>query len=242
MAKAQQIVSLARFLREKSKIRVRQPLRRILLPVDSPQERRDIQAVADIIKEEINIKEIEFVTDETSAIVSKRAKANFKSIGKKFGKSTQKVANAIKDLPTKEVSKLIGDSQYKLQIDGEEFLITLEDVEIFSEDIEGWLVASENGITVALDTALDEDLLREGIAREFINRIQNLRKSSGFEVTDRIDIFVSADENIQNALSAKSDYIKNETLAENIEFVSNQSDFEKIDIEEAIVFVKILKK
>ncbi|HPP38977.1 MAG TPA: isoleucine--tRNA ligase [Candidatus Kapabacteria bacterium] len=242
MAKAQQIVSLARFLREKSKIRVRQPLRRVLLPVDSPQERRDIQAVADIIKEEINIKEIEFVTDETSAIVSKRAKANFKSIGKKFGKSTQKVANAIKDLPSKEVNKLIGDSQYKLQIDGEEFLITLEDVEIYSEDIEGWLVASENGVTVALDTALDEDLICEGIAREFINRIQNLRKSSGFEVTDRIDIFVSAADNIKNALSAKSDYIKNETLAENIEFVDDKSDFEKIDIDEAIVFVKILKK
>lgn len=242
MEKAQKIVSLARSLREKSKIRVRQPLRRILLPVDTPQERRDIQAVADIIKDELNIKDIEFVTDETASIVSKRAKANFKSIGKKFGKSTQKVANAIKDLPSKEVNKLIADSQYKLNIDGEEFLILLEDVEIYSEDIEGWLVATENGITVALDTALDEELLQEGIAREFINRIQNLRKSSGFEVTDRIEIFVSADEKTKNALIAKADYIKNETLAEKIEFCNKQSDFEEIDIEEAIISVKIQKK
>ncbi len=242
MTVAQRIVSLARFLREKSKIRVRQPLRRILLPVDTPQERRDIQAVIDVIKEEINIKDIEFVTDETSSIVSKRAKANFKTIGKKFGKVTQKVANAIKEMASKDVNSLIISGSFKLQIDGESYEISAEDVEVFSEDIEGWLVASENAVTVALDTSLDDALVKEGIAREFVNRIQNLRKSSGFDVTDRIEIKITADAEIRKAIDAMKEYIKNETLTENIEFTEQLTKPDVLEIDDINIFVKISKK
>ncbi len=242
MSKAQQIVSLARFLREKSKIRVRQPLRRILLPVDNPQERRDIQSIADIIMEEINIKAIDFINDDTSSIVSKKAKGNFKTIGKKFGKSTQIVANAIKEMTSQEVNALSQNGTFELRVDGETYEILPDDVEVFSEDIEGWLVASENGVTVALDTALDEALLREGLAREFVSRLQNLRKSSGLEVTDRISLRINCSEDVKSSIAAMEDYIKNEILADSLEFVAEQKDFEIVEIEEHELFVEINKK
>lgn len=219
---AQSIVVLARFLRDKSKIRVRQPLRRILVPVMSPSERRDIQAVSDIILEEINIKEIEFVTDETSGIISKQAKGNFKSLGKKFGKQTQLVANAIKELTNEQISILEKNKILDLHIDNNKISIEIDDVEIFSNDIEGWLVATENGITVALDTTIDEELRIEGVAREFISTVQNMRKNSGFEVTDRIIITINCDDSIKTAITKMQHHIKNETLAEIIKF-------EKID-------------
>ncbi|MFN5876558.1 MAG: class I tRNA ligase family protein, partial [Ignavibacteria bacterium] len=199
MMQAQQIVSLARSLREKAKIKTRQPLRRILLPVDSPAMRRQLQTVEDIIKEEINVKEIEYVSDDTN-IVRRSARPNFKIIGKKYGTDTQVVAQAIKTLTHEMVRKLEQSSVLALMIDDKTVQIDFEDVEIISEDIEGWLVASDGGLTVALDTELDEHLMREGLAREFVSRLQKIRKESGYEVTDRVEVHYCADDETSAAL------------------------------------------
>lgn len=216
MWQAQHIVSLARSLREKAKIKTRQPLRRILLPVDGPAMRRQLQSVEDIIKEEINVKEVEYVSDDTN-IVRRSAKPNFKVIGKKYGDTTQAVAQAIKSLTHDQVRKLEQTSVLALTIDEQTVQIDFEDVEIVSEDIEGWLVASDSGLTVALDTELDDALLREGLAREFVSRIQKIRKDSGFEVTDRISIRYVADDETSTALETMRSYIVMETLTETLE-------------------------
>lgn len=238
---AQRITSLARNLREKANLKVRQPLRRILIPINSPSERRDIQLVEDIIKEEINVKAIEFVSEDNSDIVRKVAKPNFKVIGKKFGKSTQSVANYIKDINNDTIKLIERNGKITSKIDGLDLEITLEDIEIQSEDIEGWLVTSENGLTVALDTSLDKDLINEGIAREFVNRVQNLRKDSGFEVIDRIKIMYNSDNAIQNSINAKSEYIISETLAESIEFQAENNDFETFELNDTSIKLKISK-
>jgi isoleucyl-tRNA synthetase len=237
---AQRIVFLARSLREKAKIRVRQPLRRILVPVLSPADRRDIQYFEEIIKEELNVRTIEFVSGDTD-IVRKSAKANFKTIGKKFGKITQLVANEIKNLKPQQLKQLELEKELKLNIGGNDVILNSEDIEIVSEDMEGWLVASEANVTVALDTQMDEELLQEGIAREFVSRIQNLRKNSGFEVTDRISIEYNATENFQTAFNAQNEYIKNETLALTLKFNDKLSTGEDIEIDEIFIKVKIVK-
>ncbi|TAL70395.1 MAG: isoleucine--tRNA ligase [Bacteroidetes bacterium] len=234
---AQTIVFLVRSLRETSKIKVRQPLKRILVPVLSPKYRRDIQYFEDVIKEEINVKEIEFVSGETE-IVKKSAKPNFKSIGKKFGKITQQVANAIKELKEKEIKILESNGSLKLNISETDVELVPDDVEIISEDIEGWLVATQDNITVALDTQIDDELIKEGIAREFINRIQNLRKNSGFDVTDRIKILYDATENVTNAIEEKSAHIMSETLAEMLSHAKFEGGVE-IDIDDVIIKVII---
>ncbi len=218
MKTAQDIVFLARSLREKSKIKTRQPLQRILVPVLSPQHRRDIQAVESVILEEINVKAIEYVTDE-SGIVKRSARPNFKTIGKKFGKETQSVANAIKAISAHDLRRLESEGVYTLEVHGKEYLVERDDVDIVSEDIEGWLVASQNGLTVALDTELNDGLRHEGVAREFVNRLQNLRKDSGFHVTDRIRVRYNVDGMFKIALEAMSQYIKEETLCEDFSYV-----------------------
>lgn len=240
MAVAQVITSLARSLREKSNLRVRQPLRRILLPVSSVQERRDIQLVEDIIKEEINIKEIEFVTEETD-IVRRSAKGNFKVIGKKFGKQTKDVAAVIKDITNDQIKALENTGTLKITANGIDYDIIPEDVEIVNEDIEGWLVASERGITVALDTELTDALRNEGIAREFVSRIQNLRKESGFEVTDRINITFKAEALISDAIITMTEYVMNETLAETVMSNTSLADGTELDLDGNAVFVTIAR-
>jgi isoleucyl-tRNA synthetase len=178
--------------------------------------RRQLQSVEDIIKEEINVKEIEYVSDDTN-IVRRSAKPNFKIIGKKYGDATQKVAQAIKSLTHEQVRKLEQSSVLALTINDQTMQIDFEDVEIVSEDIEGWLVATDSGLTVALDTELDDALLREGMAREFVSRIQKLRKDSGFDVTDRISIRYVTDDETSAALETMRSYIVMETLAVTLE-------------------------
>lgn len=228
MSVAQRIVSLTRFLREKAKIRVRQPLSRILIPVLTAQERRDIQHFELIIKEEVNIKNIEYVTGEAE-IVRKKAKPNFKTLGKKFGKLTQSIADNIRNMTNAQIYQLEQNFKFVFLIDNQEYEISIDDVEIFSEDIEGWLVATEEGSTVALDTTITDELLSEGIAREFVNRIQNLRKSKDFEVTDRIKIEFKADDKLSSRILKLSDYICNETLAEELK-LNNSLKGEIIEI------------
>ncbi len=240
MDMAQKIVYLARSLREKAKIRTRQPLQRILVPVISPQDRRDIQLVEDIIKEELNIKAVEFVNEDTASIVQRSAKGNFKVIGKKFGKSTQKVANVIASLNNDQIVSLEQGKTLNLQVEDMNVDIVLEDIIVAGEEIEGWLVATEQGVTVALDTQMTKELEQEGLAREFVSRIQNMRKNAGFEVTDRITIKFNAPEAIKTAIEAMSDYIKNETLAESIDFDAATAG-EEVDILEDKVNIVIAK-
>lgn len=238
MDMAQKIVNLGRSLREKARLKVRQPLQRIMIPVMNATQRRNIQAVDDIITEELNIKRIDFVDEKTANIVKRSAKPDFKSIGRKYGKETQKVAEIIRNLNNDQIIELEKNSSLKVYFDDNEIELVLADIEIAGEEIEGWLVATESGITVALDTQLDEALIKEGIAREFVNRVQNLRKNSGFEVTDRINIQVNCDGGIKTAIQSTDEYIMNETLAEDLIF----SDFEdgtEIEIDDIKLYVKI---
>jgi isoleucyl-tRNA synthetase len=212
MARAEKIVMLVRAMRMKSNLKVRQPLRRIILPVGNPQEREEVQLLQDIILEEVNVKSIEFVTDE-SGLVKKRAKANFKSLGPKYGKTVKQVAARIKDLRESEISTLEKIGSLDLEIDGKGITIGREDIEVLREDIQGWLVESDAGVTVALDTKLDDALRAEGGAREFVNRIQNMRKDARFAVTDRIAIFFEASHEMRRTLENMGDYVRKETLA-----------------------------
>jgi len=232
---AQKITSLTRFLREKSNLKVRQPLRRILIPVVNPQFRRDIQKVENVIIEEINVKGIEYIDDESNSIIRKSARPNFKVIGKKFGKSTQDVANAIKNLKNDQIISLENSGKLAISMNDINYDILLEDIEIISEDIEGWLVASEDGITVALDTTLDDDLINEGIAREFISKIQNMRKDMDFEVLDKIEVKFNAEDKFKNAILNKSEYIKNEILAVSVTFEENPLNYNEIEINDKII-------
>jgi len=196
----------------KSNLKVRQPLKRIILPIADDREREAVQQMEDMILDEINVKTIEYVTDE-SGIVKKKAKANFKSIGPKFGKSVQRVAGRIKELTVAEIGDLERSGTLNLPVNGSTVTIDRDDVEIIREDIQGWLVESDGGLTVALDTELNDELRAEGIAREFVNRIQNMRKDARFQVTDRIAIFYRAGERIDRVVQSMASYIKNETLA-----------------------------
>jgi isoleucyl-tRNA synthetase len=211
---AQKVVYLTRAMRAKSNLKVRQPLSKIMVVVE--KSRQDaLKKMQDVILDEVNIKEMVTLTDD-SEIVRKSAKANFKSIGPKFGKKVNPVANAIKELGQKEIAKLGKGENIKLNIDGEEIFIGKEDVEIVSSQITGWIVESDEDVTVALDTELNDQLIAEGLVREFVNRIQNMRKDAGFEVTDKIKIKFNGSGKIISAVNSSKEYISNETLAENI--------------------------
>ena len=212
MEYAIRIVSLVRAMRMKSNLKVRQPLQKIMLPIKSEMDRKEIEQMEAVILEEINVKQLEFVSDE-SAIVKKKSKPNFKKLGPKYGKSVQPIAARLRELTSDEINKLQSQGYLAINIDGLEYKIEIEDVEILHEDIKGWLVETDGQVTVALDTNLTDDLIDEGLAREFVNRVQNLRKDSGLEVTDRICIRYVSSERLRSALERMSDYIKQETLA-----------------------------
>jgi isoleucyl-tRNA synthetase len=212
MERAEKIVMLVRAMRMKSNLKVRQPLRRIILPIADDGERREVESVAEIICDEVNVKQIEYVTDD-SGIVRKKAKANFKSIGPKFGRAVQAVAARIKEMTPGEIATLERTGAVSVAAAGSEVTLGRDDVEVLREDIEGWMVESDGSLTVALDTALTDVLIAEGNAREFVNRVQNLRKDAGFEVTDRINITFQASPAMRAALLAMKGYITAETLA-----------------------------
>ena len=189
-----------------------------------------VQRMEGVILDEINVKKIEYVTDD-SGIVKKSAKANFKSIGPKFGREAQQVAQRIKQLSTAEIAQLENLGNMELPMNGSTATIRMEDVEIVREDIGGWLVESEGGLTVALDTELTDELIAEGFAREFVNRIQNMRKEAGFHVTDRVAVFFRGSDRIRHALQALGSYVKSETLTVELSdsFVPGEYS-EKLDI------------
>ncbi|MEO5907010.1 MAG: isoleucine--tRNA ligase, partial [Saprospiraceae bacterium] len=228
---AQHISSLVLSIRKKEKLRVRLPLRRIMLPVIDERFQEDVDQVKELILSEVNVKEIEYISN-TSGMVSKKAKANFKTLGKRLGKNMKSAAELIGNLPQEEITRFEGGGALTIFIEGQEYELLREDVELISEDIPGWQVASEDGITVALDITLDDDLIAEGTARELVNRIQNLRKSSGLNVTDRIRVMVEDVDGIQSAITSFGQYIKNEVLADELNASPSTAidlDFQEVD-------------
>jgi isoleucyl-tRNA synthetase len=215
MEVAQSVVYLTRAMRAKSNLKVRQPLKKIMVVVDKDR-RESLTRMAPVILEEVNIKEL-IVLEDDSEIVSKSAKANFKSLGPKFGQKVQLISKQIKGFNSEQIKMLEEGNSVKLTIDGEDFSIEREDVEIISSEIKGWFVESDGGVTVAIDIELDESLIAEGLAREFVNRIQNMRKDAGFEVIDKINIRYTGSNIINNAIQSFANYIAGEALADNIE-------------------------
>ena len=219
MKKAQIVTSLVRTMREKASIKVRQPLRRILLAVDDAFSREAYEQVADIILEEVNIQKIEYIEDEGS-VISKKAKPNFKTLGPRFGKDMKTLAESIRIMSHKQISRLEKEGTLELDLDGRIFNLNREDVDIVHEDIEGWLVAADDAhrIMVALDTEMTEELEMLGLARELVSRIQTLRKESGLEITDRIELRLQGTEKLLEAARSSESYIMEETLATAIMF------------------------
>ena len=221
--KAQTICSLVLSLRKKEKIKVRQPLSKVMIPFSSELEKKEINDISELIKSEVNVKEIELIGN-SSGILIKKAKPNFKTLGPKLGKKLSMVITRINQLNDLDIEKIESGSSIIVDIDGDELVLEPTDIEIVSEDIEGWLVASEKGITVALDITLNERLINEGICRELVNKIQTLRKDSGLQVTDKIILKIQKDNIIEKAIFENQNYILNETLAENLEFVDSIED------------------
>jgi isoleucyl-tRNA synthetase len=230
MSQAQIISSLVLSLRAKEKIKVRQPLQKIMIPVYSQKHKQEIIAISSLIKQEVNVKEVE-VLEEESEILVKRIKPNFKVLGPRFGKDMKLVVSAIQQLNPEDIQKIEQKGAIELEINGKSITLNLDDVEISSQDIEGWLVANQGSVTVALDITVSDSLKQEGIARELVNRIQNLRKNSGFEVTDHIDICILDNKNITNAVLNNLDYIKIETLTKKLELVKELDDGIEIDFD-----------
>jgi isoleucyl-tRNA synthetase len=228
MKKAQIITSLVRTMREKASIKVRQPLRRVLLAAAEPGSKAEFELVADIIREEVNVQKIEYVEDEDGSVISKKAKPNFKTLGPRFGKDMKVLAERIRIMSHKQIARLETDGTIDIGIDGRQFSITREDVDIVHEDIEGWLVAADDvhRIMVALDTEITEELEMLGLARELVSKIQTMRKEKGYEITDRVNIYLSIviDPNglLKAAITAHESYIKEETLALSIACPSNK--------------------
>ncbi|AXT52191.1 isoleucine--tRNA ligase [Aquimarina sp. BL5] len=220
MQKAQSVCSLVLSLRQKEKIKVRQPLQRIMIPVLNETDKAEINDIADLIKSEVNVKEIELL-DDASGILVKQIKPNFKNLGPRFGKDMKLIASEIQSFDQETIKILEQTGSFDLEINNKIITLGTDDVEISSQDIEGWLVANSGALTVALDITITPVLKKEGIARELVNRIQNIRKDSGLEVTDRIEIVIKENKSIQEAVATNEAYIKNETLTETIEFATD---------------------
>ncbi len=230
MMKAQTISSLVLSLRKKEMIKVRQPLQKVMIPILDTKQRAEIEAVSDLIKAEVNVKEIELL-DDASGVLVKQIKPNFKALGPRFGKDMGLIAKEIQNLSPEQINEIDNKGMLTLDISGKSIILSSEDVEIASQDIPGWLVASSNGITVALDITLTEELTNEGIARELVNRIQNIRKDSGFEVTDKIKVVLQKNGILEKAILANIPYIKSETLTDVLVFEEHVSDGTEIEFD-----------
>lgn len=219
MEMAQKITSMTLALRRKVNIKVRQPLHQIMIPAIDDKQEAHIEEVKDLIMSEVNVKELNFV--EGAGILVKKVRCNFRTMGKKFGKLMKGVAAQMSALSQEEIADLETNGSITLQVDGEEAVVDIADVEIISEDIPGWLVSNEGNLTVALEVELTDELRKEGMARELINRIQNIRKDSGLEITDRIIVTITPNEQVANAVESYGDYIKTQVLADDIVLADN---------------------
>ena len=230
MENAQTISSLVLSLRAKEKIKVRQPLQKIMIPVLDATQKEEIEAVSDLIKHEVNVKEIELL-DDASGVLVKQIKPNFKTLGPKFGRDMKSISNAIQNFSQDDIIKIEKDGNLSINIDEKIIHLDITDVEISSKDIEGWLVANANGLTVALDVTITEELRKEGVGRELVNRIQNLRKDSGLEVTDKIKLTILNFENLQDSIIENKAYIMSETLTSELVFVDSLTDGTEIEFD-----------
>jgi isoleucyl-tRNA synthetase len=237
MMKAQTVSSLVLSLRKKEMIKVRQPLQKVMIPILDENQRAEIEAVSDLIKAEVNVKEIELL-DDASGVLVKQIKPNFKALGPRFGKDMGLISSEIQKFSQEQINEIDAKGELSLVISGNSIILTSQDVEISSQDIPGWLVANSNGITVALDITISEELKQEGIARELVNRIQNIRKDSGFEVTDKIKVQIQRSGELEQAIMNNESYIKDETLTEKLNFVDNLES--GIEIEFDDIKTKIL--
>lgn len=240
MMKAQTVSSLVLSLRKKEMIKVRQPLQKVMIPILDESQRHEIEAVSDLIKAEVNVKEI-VLLDDASGVLVKQIKPNFKALGPRFGKDMGLIAKEIQSFTQEQINAFDKEGSYTLVLSGNSITLSLEDVEISSQDIPGWLVANSNGITVALDITISEELKMEGVARELVNRIQNIRKDSGFEVTDKIEVKLEKNDQLEKAIEANLDYIQTETLTKSlviVEKIENGTEIEFDDINTKIIISK----
>jgi len=235
MAIAQKASSMILGLRRKEKLKVRQPLAKIMVPVLNEHFKSQFEAVENIILTEVNVKEVEYLED-TSGVIKKKIKPNFKTLGPKYGKIMKQIAGAVSQFTQDEIAQLENSGSYQLVLGDEMVELSEADVEIMTEDIPGWLVATEGGMTIALDINLTDELKQEGIAREFINKIQNLRKESNFEVTDRITIQIEKHDYYNDAVQNFKEYISNQTLAEALDLVEKLNDNQgtRVEIEQDV--------
>ncbi len=241
MQKAQQISSMVLSLRKKEMIKVRQPLQRIMIPVLSDIEREEILAVENLIKSEVNVKEIELI-DDASGILVKTIKPNFKVLGPKYGKDMRFVGQAIEKFTQDDIAIVEKEGEISIIVNDNTVNLTIEEVEITSQDIEGWLVANQGSLTVALDVTITEDLRKEGNARELINRVQNLRKESGLEVNDKIRLIIQKNDILEGSIIANEQYIKTETLTSELcfeEFLDQGTEIAFDDVNTKILIEKI---
>lgn len=238
---AQKVSSMVLSLRKKEQIKVRQPLQRIMVPVLDADFARRIEEVKDIILSEVNIKDIELLTD-TEGVLVKKIKPNFKTIGPKYGKQMKAISGMVNQWTATEISEVEKNNGWSGELNGEAVTLDLSDFEITTDDIPGWLVTSEGRLTVALDITLTDELKSEGIARELINRIQNFRKESGLEVMDKIKLTVDANEVVKAAIESNKGYICNEVLATDITFGSVTADNHLLaDLEEGDTAIDLVK-
>ncbi|MGV3460808.1 MAG: isoleucine--tRNA ligase [Flavobacterium sp.] len=240
MQKAQTISSLVLSLRKKEMIKVRQPLQKVMIPVLDGKQKAEIEAVAELIKAEVNVKEVQLL-DDAGGVLVKQIKPNFKALGPRFGKDMNLIAKEITSFTQEQIAEIDRAGSIDIDVSGKSINLTSQDVEISSQDIPGWLVANADGMTVALDITISDELRKEGIARELVNRIQNIRKDSGFEVTDRIKVYLQDSAVLEEAVRANEDYIKSETLTDELIFkdeVANGTEIEFDDIKTLVLISK----
>jgi isoleucyl-tRNA synthetase len=241
MQLAQDASSLVLSLRKKENIKVRQPLQKILIPVLNPHMKEQLQQVEDLILSEVNVKQAEYIGSDNT-FIKKKIKPNFQVLGKKLGGKMKAVAAALGSLTQEQIAQLERESVYNLLIENEELPIYLTDVELSSEDVPGWLVASKGALTVALDVTVTPSLLNEGNARELVNRIQKIRKESAFELTDRIEVELSGAAQLESSISEYKSYICAEILADSLSFVSEIVEGIEVEVNDQLIKVKVSKK
>ena len=241
MQMAQDVTSMVLALRRKVNIKVRQPLQCIMIPVVDEEQRAHIEAVKALIMSEVNVKDIKFV-DGAAGVLVKKVKCDFKKMGPKFGKQMKAVAAAVAEMSQEAIAELEKNGSYTLQLDGTDVLVEATDVEIFSEDIPGWLVANEGKLTVALDVTVTEELRREGVARELVNRIQNIRKSSGLEITDKIKITLSKNQQTDDAVNEYKDYICNQVLGTLLTLTDEVENGTELNFDDFSLYVSVVKE
>jgi isoleucyl-tRNA synthetase len=239
---AQKVSSMILGLRRKVNIKVRQPLARIMVPASDKTFKKQFEAVKSLILAEVNVKEVEYI-DDTSGILVKKIKPNFKTLGPRYGKLMKEISNAISSLTPQEIVAFDTNGNFTVTVNGQPVTLTTNDVEIISEDIPGWQVANDGKLTVALDITVSDDLRYEGIAREFVNRIQNIRKETGFDVTDKITVLIEDQEFVHEAVKRHASYIGSQTLATTVTLENNISgaNMKEVEIDEVKVRIAISK-